>query len=194
MNDSVIFLIGPQGSGKGTQGKLLAKTLGFFYWDMGAILREIKSQNTPLAEKVRVIDNGVLLSDEVLLEAIEEKLKTLPQNQGLIFDGVPRRIGQAEFLLSELKKQGRKIFTSLYIMIPEEETLKRLLARAKLENRADDTEDKIRFRLMQYHQDTVPVLDWLKQHTDFIQIDGMPEVETVHKDILSKLKTADAQN
>ena len=94
MDFDTIFLLGPQGSGKGTQGKLLAARLGFFYWEMGGILREIlkETPDTPLAKKVSVINQGTLLSDELIIEVSKQKLATIPPDKGIIFDAIPRRI------------------------------------------------------------------------------------------------------
>lgn len=184
MELNTIFFIGPQGSGKGTQAKVLAKKLDFFYWEMGAILRSLRSQQTTLAQKVTsLIDQGVLLSDDLLLEVVKNKLEDLPADKGVIFDGIPRRIGQAEFLFDELVQQGRKSFLTLFINIPREESLNRLMLRAEKENRPDDTREKIEFRLKQYEQDTVPVLDYLKNRTQYFEIDGTPPVEEVTQKI-----------
>ena len=87
MDFDTILILGPQGSGKGTQGKLLAEKLGFLYWEMGGILREMKAGDTPLAKKLAVIDQGVLLSDELIIEVAREKLMTIPPDRGIIFDG-----------------------------------------------------------------------------------------------------------
>ncbi len=180
MNLNTIFFIGPQGSGKGTQAKLLAKKLGFFHWDMGAILREVAGTATDLGKKIKnLIDTGVLLKDDELYEVVTYKLDQIDQGQGVIFDGIPRRVGQAEFLLDFLKKQGRKDFVTLFVNLPREESLARLLKRAEIEKRADDTKEKIEFRLQQYEADTLPVLDFLKAQTKFFEIDGQPSIEEV---------------
>jgi len=184
MNLNTIFFIGPQGSGKGTQAKLLAKRLGFFYWEMGGILREVAAGSTELGEKVKsLVDSGTLLQDEDLYAVVKMRANQISPQQGVIFDGIPRRLGQAEFLLDYLRSQGRADFTTLYVSLPREESLKRLLKRAEIEKRADDTKEKIEFRLQQYENETVPVLEYLKNHGQFFEIDGQPSVEQVTKDI-----------
>ena len=189
MHLNTIFFIGPQGSGKGTQAKLLAKKLDFFYWEMGGILREVAAGDTILGLRIKkLIDSGVLLSDEDLYQVVKMRLKEIPLTQGVIFDGIPRRLGQAEFLLGYLKEQGRKDFTTLYVSLPKTESIARLLKRAALEKRADDTLEKIEFRLAQYMEETVPVLDYLKQNSDFIEIDGSPDIAEVEKKIDQKLE------
>lgn len=182
-NLNTIFFVGPQGSGKGTQAKMLAKRLGFFHWDMGAILREVAASGTVLGIRIKqLIDSGVLLTEEDLYQVVKLKLNEIPSHNGVIFDGIPRRIAQAEFLLEYLKSQGRKDFSTISINISEAESLKRLLKRGEIEKRADDTEDKIKFRLKQYEEAIVPVIDFLKTNTDFIEIDGSPSADEVaHK-------------
>lgn len=175
-----IFFIGPQGSGKGTQARKLAEKLGFFYWEMGGILREEATKDTPLGKKVgELINAGVLLEDDLLLEVFRSRMNEIPAGKGVIFDGVPRRIGQAEFVLRTLKELGRSNLVSVLIDIPKQDSFNRLLKRAELEGRADDTREKIEFRLEQYYNDTVPMLEVMKQQTKFIAIDGRPDIETV---------------
>lgn len=184
MNLNTIFFIGPQGSGKGTQARFLAKRLDFFYWEMGAILREVAAGKSILGIRVKnLIDSGVLLQDNDLYQVVEMKLNEIPSGKGVIFDGIPRRLGQAEFLLGYLKGQGRTDFVTLYVSLPREESLARLLKRAEIEKRADDTKEKIEFRLKQYEEETTPVLDYLKKNSKFFEINGSPAVEQVTKEI-----------
>lgn len=182
--NKIIFIIGPQGSGKGTQAKILAERLNFFYWEMGGILRSVAKENTELGKKVKnLIDNGILLPDEQLYEVVDDRLAQIPADKGVIFDGIPRRLAQAEHLLEFLKKQGRTGFTTLFINLSEEEIMKRLLLRGQKENRVDDTPEKIQFRLEQYKRDTMPVLDFLKTKSTFIEIDSSPPIEQVAENI-----------
>ncbi len=144
MDLNVIFFIGPQGSGKGTQAKILAQKLDFYYWEMGGILRAMKNGASDLAKQVTdLINRGVLLQDDLLLQVVKAKLDEIPAGKGVIFDGIPRRLGQAEFLLNALKEQGRTNFATLFVDVPKQETLNRLLLRAQKEGRAYDTPEKI---------------------------------------------------
>jgi len=189
MDLNIIFFIGPQGSGKGTQAKILATKLGFFHWDMGSILRETGAEDSELGHTVKdLVERGVLLDDELLLKVASAKLSTIPKEIGVILDGIPRRLGQGEYVLNFLKKQGRTNFTTIFLNVPKEETFKRLLLRAEQQHRADDTEKAIAFRLDQYYKDTTPVLDFLKSRTNFIEIDGTPKVSTVTESINQQLR------
>ena len=129
LNFDVIFMTGPQGSGKGTQGKRLAAKTNFFLWDMGEVLRSIAAQDTPLGREVAgIINNGNFLSDELLIKILEERLPKVPLDKGVIFDGVPRRMGQAEFLLNFLRTQERARIATLYIDLPREDSVQRLMS------------------------------------------------------------------
>ena len=134
-----------------------------------------------------LIDSGVLLTDERLYEVVKSRLSQIPRGTGVIFDGIPRRVSQAEFLLDYLKQQGRTEFATLFVDLPKEESLARLLKRAEIEGRKDDRPEKIEFRLKQYQEDTRPVLDFLKKQTKFFEIDGEPEIEEVTKNIFLAL-------
>jgi adenylate kinase len=159
-----------------------------FYWEMGAILRQLAKEDNELARKVKsIIDKGDYLSDELLIEVVKDRLATIPTDKTVIFDGIPRRIGQAEFLFDFLNKIGKKNFITVFIDLPEEESFKRLFARAEKEGRADDTEEAIRSRLKLYYEVTVPVLEYLKGRSKFIEIDGRPAVEEVENSINQKL-------
>ncbi len=175
-----IFLIGPQGSGKGTQGRLLAERLGFFYWEMGGILREEAKKDTPFGRKVKgLIDEGLLLEDNELLRILNMELPEVTTHQRIVFDGVPRRVGQGVHLISYLHREGFTKLATIFIDVPLDESVKRLTERAHHEFRVDDTPDKIRRRLQIYQSDTLPVLDFLKTLSDFYNIDGMGSVEDV---------------
>lgn len=184
----VIFFIGPQGSGKGTQAKILAEKLNFFYWDMGAILREKSAFTLSDGKTVgEIINQGIILTDKQLSEVLEKCIGEVLRYRGIIFDGVPRRIGQAQFLMDYLKQQNRKQFTTIFLDLPAEESVQRLLLRAKKEGRSDDTVEIIDRRLRQYEEVTKPVLDFLKERTEFHAIDGRPSVEKIARNIEKKL-------
>lgn len=185
---NTIFFIGPQGSGKGTQAKMLAEKLGFFHWDNGAILREAAQSGSDLGNQAkRLMDQGVYLPDELLMQIARAKLESLTKDQGVIFDGLPRRLSQAKFLLEFLKSQGKNNFATVFLNLPKEVSLQRLLMRAQTQGRTDDNEEAIGLRLQQYYQETLPVLEFLKQQTQFFEIEGNKPIAEVSNAINSAL-------
>ena len=179
-----IFILGPQGSGKGTQGRLLAEKLGFFFWEMGGVLRANRDFVLADGEKVgEILDRGAYLSDAQLFEILNLKLPEIPDGKGIIFDAIPRRIGQAEFILKWLAERGNKNLVTIFLNLPREESLRRLMLRAEIEKRADDTLAAIRSRLKLYEEVTLPILDYMRTHTKFIEIDGSPSVSEVTNEI-----------
>lgn len=184
MSYDAIFILGPQGSGKGTQARLLAEKLNFFFWDTGAVLRKHAEVITASGERAGdILKTGRLFTDEELLSVVKTELEDLPREQGIVFDGIPRRIGQAEFLFSLLASFGKKRFATVFLGIPLEESRRRLLLRAEKEKRSDDTLAAIERRLADYEANTVPMLPFVRAHTDFFEIDGVPAVEVVEKSI-----------
>ncbi len=180
MDLDIIFFIGPQGSGKGTQARKLAEQLGFYHFEMGAILREEAQKDTPLGKHIaELINNGHLLEDEELYQVMTEKLKALPTDKGIIFDGVPRRVGQAEFLMNFLREHGRTNFVTIFLDIPHDISVARLLERAHHEFRKDDTKEAIEYRLKMYDTETLPVIDLLRKETNHIEINGTPSIPEV---------------
>jgi adenylate kinase len=183
MEFDVIFIAGPQGSGKGTQGRKLAEKLGFLFWDMGKTLREISKEDTTLGRRVAVINQGVLLSDDVLLEVLRERLPIALDERGVVFDGVPRRLGQAEFLVALLRENGKKKMKTIFIELDREECIKRLLLRAQHESRIDDTPEIIETRFRYYDEVMKPAMDYLRKETNFITVDGSKPIDEVEKSI-----------
>lgn len=185
--DAIIF-IGPQGSGKGTQAKLFADKLGFFYLGTGAILRDIATHDDELGKRVgEVINQGRLLDDATIFKVLEEKVVLLPRREGIVFDGFPRRLAQAEYLMPFLASDNKHRVATIYLMLPHDESVNRLVKRAVMEGREDDTREHIEFRLRQYEEETVPVLDYLKAKTQFFEIDGTPSPSDVSRAIAKAL-------
>lgn len=182
-------MVGPQGSGKGTQAKALADKLGFFHWEMSAMIREEKDMKFADGRTVgEVINTGTLLNDDQIIQIFNKRIPGYPKDAGIIFDGVPRRLGQAQHIIEFLKKQGRTSFVTIFLDIPREESIKRLQLRAKIEGRADDTPERIDYRLKQYQEATVPILDYLRTCTIFLDVDGSPSIPEVTKTIMEAME------
>lgn len=181
-----LIILGPQGSGKGTQAKLLAEKYGLTHISTGQLLRNEAASGTEKGHLIAdLLKTGELLPFETVLELMEPiVLKSQP---GFILDGTPRDLHQAEYLDSFL--QGLKINIDRVILldIPREVSLDRLAKRAKLENRSDDTPQAINERLQLYQQKTLPVVDYYRNQNKLLTIDGTPDIQTIFKDICSKL-------
>lgn len=188
MTKIAIIILGPQGSGKGTQGKILAEKYGYFRFVMGFLLRKIVKEGGPNANKVaHYIDNGIYLPDNFLIEILDSELEIISKDHSMIFDGVPRKAKQAKYLINFLNHHNFKKIITLYIDIPKEETLRRLLLRAKTENRKDDTLVKIESRLRQNIKETLPILNFLKKETNFYLINGQGDINTVSQRIINAI-------
>lgn len=175
-----IFMVGPQGSGKGTQGKVLAEKLGYFYWEMGEILREEAKKSTPFGKKVKaLIDAGHLLEDDELYRILNTELPEVIKHKRILFDGVPRRVGQGVYLIHYLNQNGYTKFGTIVIDVPKKESIARLLERAHHEFRTDDTPEKIAYRLDLYESETKPVIKFLQGIGDLHTIDGVGSIEEI---------------
>ncbi|MBU1071077.1 nucleoside monophosphate kinase [Patescibacteria group bacterium] len=181
-----IIILGPQGSGKGTQAKLLAEKLNLKHISIGELLRQAARSLTPKGKIIKNLQTkGILIPFETTLELLEPVLKKT--TQGFILDGMPRDLRQAEHLDWFLKQIKQQINHVIFITLSQKSTYNRLLKRAKLEGRSDDTKQAIKKRLEIYETKTVPVIKYFKDAGKLIEIDGEPDIATIHHSILSKL-------
>jgi adenylate kinase len=159
-----ILLLGPQGSGKGTQAKKLAATYGIAHIATGDMIREMKELDTPAGREVKkVYDRGDLVSDDLMIRLIRERLDRGDTLPGVVLDGFPRTIAQAEALDELLVELGRSIDVVFELQIPDRQQLiDRLLKRAAEENRTDDTPDAIQRRLENYDRETAPLVEYYR--------------------------------
>jgi adenylate kinase len=159
-----VLLLGPQGSGKGTQAKLISKTYGIPQVATGDMARELRELDTPLGHEVKEIyDRGELLSDDLIVRMIRDRLSRGDTVPGFILDGFPRNLAQAEALdelLGELRR-GLDVVFDLQVA-DRAKLLERLVKRAAEENRTDDTTEAIRRRLEIYEEQTAPLIDYYR--------------------------------
>ena len=172
--------MGPPGAGKGTQGSLLAETLGLPKFATGDLLRDAVKRGTPLGLKARaVMEAGHLVSDDIILGVIREELSKPEAAKGVIFDGVVRTIPQAEGMERILKEKGRKMDAVLFFDVADEEILARLGRRRDLENRPDDDPEAVTTRLKAYRDQTAPVLSWYQARNGVRRIPAVGTVQEI---------------
>lgn len=182
-----IILFGPPGSGKGTQSANLISKFGLLHLSTGDLLRSEIEAKTPLGlEAKKVMDQGILVPDEVVIGMISSKLDANPEARGFIFDGFPRTTAQAEALDKLLALKKTAISNVLALEVPEDELISRLLKRGETSGRTDDAnEEVIRARIVEYHNKTAPVADHYAKYGKFKKIKGEGSVDEIF-DRLSK--------
>jgi len=204
-------IMGPQGSGKGTQAKMISENYKLPHISTGDIFREIRTQDTTLGRKVReLIDNGNLVPDEIVNEMVARRLNQPDCREGYVLDGYPRNILQAKFL-----DKQKPVLKCIDLEVSEAECIKRMSARrvcsqckadyntiyikpqktgicdkcgGKLVQRDDDKPAAIKQRLETYHKETKPVIDYYEKKGVLLKINGEQAIDKVFADILAGLK------
>ena len=175
-----IALFGPPGAGKGTQSERLIENYDLFYISTGEILRkELKAKTRLGLEAQEIIAAGGLVSDEIIVQLIEQTITGNPNNGGFLFDGFPRTYIQAYILDGLMIKLNTSLHCLISLEVPEEESVRRLLERGKSSQRSDDNEGVIRNRLREYREKTLPVLNYYRDKGICHEVDGTGTVEEV---------------
>ena len=183
MKTSVIF--GAPGSGKGTQSDKMIEKYGFEHISTGDVLRSEIKNGTELGKTAKsYIDQGQLIPDELMVNILASVYDSFgKEHKGVIFDGFPRTIAQAEALKQMLKDRGQDVSVMLDLDVPEDELMTRLIKRGKESGRADDNEETIKKRLVVYHSQTAPLIDWYKADGKYQHINGLGELDRIFGDI-----------
>lgn len=206
------ILFGIQGSGKGTQGKILGEKIGAAYFETGGELRRLAHEDSELGKKVKsIIEAGHLVPNEVVMEIVENFIKHLQKpEQPIIFDGIPRNNEQNASLEVLLKKTGRK-YTGIYFELLRDEAENRLIKRricskcksvypafykektcekcgGELVTRADDNADAIRTRLEIFFKETLPIIEKWKSSGRLISVNGTGTIEEVTQELFNKVE------
>ncbi len=174
-----VLLLGVQGSGKGTQAKRLASEYGLRHLSTGDMLRAAMADGTPLGQRVKPIyDAGELVPDDLMIELIRERVQSPETADGVILDGFPRTMAQADALDAMLADVDRPLAVVLELQIPDEVAIERLRKRAAEEGRSDDTPEAIAKRIELYHEQTKPLVFHYRQAGNLVGIHGdRPENE-----------------
>ena len=212
-----IILVGAQGSGKGTQAELLSQTLGVPHIASGDLFRKAIDEKTELGIKAKVyIDRGELVPDDLTVTMVVKRLEEPDCSQGVLFDGFPRTVAQAEVLDKGLQEVGKQIDLAIYLQVPREELLKRLsgryICRAKqhvyninthppkvagvcdidgseLYQRSDDTGEAVQKRLDIFFNETIRLLDYYGNQNKLVEVDGNQDIDQVQQSLLSVIRT-----
>ena len=183
----IIILLGPPGSGKGTQANFIQNKLSIPHLSTGDILRQSVKNETDLGNKVKnIMAKGELVSDDLVLDVIKERVSQSDCNLGFILDGYPRNITQAESLNIVLKDIDRNIDRILFLDVDFEVLESRIESRTKENNeekRADDTSEVLIKRLEEYKIQTAPLGDYYSNNKKFKKINGMKSISEVSLDI-----------
>ena len=185
-----LLFMGPPGAGKGTQAKLIAERYGIPAVSTGDIFRANVSQGTPLGiEAKRYMDAGEYVPDEVTNRMVRDRIDQPDAEPGFLLDGYPRTLAQVEELDGMIQFTGHKLDAVVVLTADSDELIARLLNRAQLEGRADDTEDVIRRRQEIYLEETEPLIEVYRDRGLLLEVDGMGEVNDVSARILEALAT-----
>ncbi len=181
-----IVIFGAPGSGKGTQSDNLIKTYGLFHISTGDVLRDNIKRGTELGKTAKAyIDKGQLIPDELMISILASVLDDNAEAaaKGVIFDGFPRTIPQAEALETMLKERNTGVTAVVGLEVPEDELVERLIKRGKESGRSDDNLETIKGRLEVYHNQTSPLQDFYKQKGLYHAIKGTGTIDGIFADI-----------
>ena len=179
-----IVIFGAPGSGKGTQSERIVEKYGINHISTGDVLRAEIKNGTELGKTAKgYIDQGQLIPDELMIDILASVFDSFKDSKGVIFDGFPRTIAQAEALKKMLAERGQDVSVMVDLEVPEDELMVRLIKRGKDSGRADDNEETIKKRLHVYHSQTAPLIDWYKNEKKYQHINGLGTMDGIFADI-----------
>ncbi len=188
-----IILLGPPGAGKGTQAQRLVDDRGMIQLSTGDMLREAKTSGTEMGKRVaEVMDRGDLVTDEIVIGLIREKI-TGNASGGFIFDGFPRTLAQADALGDLLEETGQSLDAVIELQVDDDVLVGRIVGRAEAAAaagqpvRADDNEESLKVRLMEYYKKTSPLIGYYHAKGHLQGVDGLGAIDQVSKDIAAQL-------
>ena len=184
MKNIVIF--GAPGAGKGTQSDFIVEKYNLTHISTGDLLRKEIADKTPLGLRIKsIMDAGQLVSDDIVVEMIDNAIAR--DTKGILFDGFPRTVAQAETLDRLLDKHGRTLTCMVRLDVPREELIRRMLERAKVSGRSDDNEETIKNRLVEYENKTLPVASYYEKQGKAVAINGLGDIQRISQDIANAI-------
>ena len=185
-----ILMIAPPGAGKGTQGALIAAHFSIPHIATGELLRDHVARRTPLGQAVQErLDRGELVPDQIVLDMLREAMAAAKAaGGGYVLDGIPRNMEQARAAYELGRELGMTADVALHLQADDAELTRRLLARAALEHRSDDTQKVIAQRLALYYEVTSPILAWYRARGILVSVDAMRSAPEVGREILVALE------
>ncbi|RAK51061.1 adenylate kinase [Phenylobacterium deserti] len=175
-----LILFGPPAAGKGTQAKRLVESRRMVQLSTGDMLRAAIASGSELGQKVDgIIKRGELVSDEIVIELIEQRLPETEAAGGAIFDGFPRTLAQAQALDEMLAQRGKKIDLVVRLKVDDEALMQRIAGRFAESGRPDDNPDSFKVRLGAYNAQTKPLLPYYEGQGKLVEVDGMGSIDTV---------------
>jgi adenylate kinase len=184
-----LVLFGPPGAGKGTQSDKLIQKYGFVHISTGDLFRWHTKNDTPLGKKVKdIMNSGELVPDEITIAMLKEELDKNPQAKGFLFDGFPRTVPQAEVLDKFMKENGTAIHHIIALDVTEEEVRKRIAKRRTEGNRADDEEEKLNKRIVEYFTKTIHVLPFYEKQGRLKTVQGIGKIEDIFESICKHIR------
>jgi adenylate kinase len=190
-----VLLLGPQGSGKGTQAKRIEAEYGIPHIATGDMLRNAIAQETELGRQVKpILESGELVPDELMIDLIQERLEQSDTADGFILDGFPRTAAQADALDTMLSEIGRDLSIVFEFQLSDDVAKERLLKRAALENRTDDTPEAIARRLALYHEQTEPLVEHYRLQGNLVGVHADRTVNEVFSEVQEALDQVAARS
>lgn len=186
-----LILFGPPAAGKGTQAKRLVEAHGYIQLSTGDMLRAAVASGSELGNKVKaILESGGLVSDQIVIDLIDDQLTTHMDAPGFIFDGFPRTVAQAEALDDLLKARGTGVHRVIRLVVDEAQLLARVTKRFEEQGRKDDNPEVFSARLEKYNLDTAPLIPIYAEQGKLHEVDGMAAIEDVAAGIEAALKEA----
>ncbi len=185
-----VVLFGAPGSGKGTQSAKLIDEYGLYHISTGEVLRDHIKRGTELGKTAdKIISKGNLIPDELMISILEDEIDKQGEVKGIIFDGFPRTIPQAEALDKLLQKRGMDLSAVIGLEVPEEELMDRIIKRGMETGRADDTPETIKSRMDVYHKQTLPLKEFYTNNGKYLPVNGSGVVDEIFNDIATGIES-----